>query len=47
MNGRARLALCAATATLSVPRGGPLNALWQQADPERSGLATMSAEATR
>ncbi|OIK03311.1 DUF58 domain-containing protein [Streptomyces monashensis] len=29
---------------LSVPRGAPLNALWQQADRVRSGLAAVSGE---
>ncbi|KUN03790.1 hypothetical protein AQI95_20250 [Streptomyces yokosukanensis] len=32
---------------LSVPRGATPNALWQQADRERSGLAALGGEATR
>lgn len=43
---RLRLLREAGWTALSVPRGAALNALWQQADRERSGLASFSGEAT-
>ncbi|MEV5880195.1 DUF58 domain-containing protein [Streptomyces sp. NPDC052101] len=44
---RLRMLRDAGWTALSVPRGAALNALWQQADRERSGLAVMSGEAAR
>ncbi|MFI2199516.1 DUF58 domain-containing protein [Streptomyces sp. NPDC020192] len=43
---RLRLLREAGWTALSVPRGGSLTALWQEADRERSGLAGVSGEAT-
>jgi hypothetical protein len=44
---RLRMLREAGWTALSVPRGAGLNALWQQADRERSGLAAVGGEATR
>jgi uncharacterized protein (DUF58 family) len=44
---RLRMLREAGWTALSVPRGGALGALWQQADRERSGLAAVSGEAAR
>ncbi|MGW2421682.1 DUF58 domain-containing protein [Streptomyces sp. NPDC001709] len=43
---RLRMLREAGWTALSVPRGAALNALWLQADRERSGLAAVSGEAT-